>query len=124
MRTDSVCARSTRAAAAQLVSAMTTISGPSPFDLTSAMITMTNGSVGMTSTTLDSRLSASSRKPPTYPPLMPITIETTVASRPAPIPIASEARVLTTSCSNTSCPIWVVPSQCASDGGASSVRLS
>ena len=60
LRTDSVCARSTRADAAQLVSAMTTISGPSPFDLRSAMITMTSGRVGMTSTTLDTTLSASS----------------------------------------------------------------
>src|ERR1700733_2896087 len=77
LRTDRVWARSTRADAAQLVSAMTTISGPSALDLTSAMITMTSGSVGMTRTTLDSRLSASSRNPPAYPPLMPITTETT-----------------------------------------------
>ena len=60
LRTDSVCARSTRADAAQLVSAMMTISESSPLDFTSARITMTSGSVGITSTTLDSRLSASS----------------------------------------------------------------
>ena len=111
LRTDSVCARSTRADAAQLVSAMTTISGPSPFDLRSAMITMTSGRVGMTSTTLDTTLSASSGNPPAYPPPMPTTMEISVASRPAPMPMASEARVLTTSWVNTSWPICVVPSQ-------------
>ena len=103
---------------------MITISGTRPLDLTSAMMMMTSGSVGITSTTLDSRLSASSRTPPAYPPLMPITTETTVASSPAPTPINSESRAPTTSWSNTSCPIWVVPSQCASDGAARSVRLS
>ena len=51
-------------------------------------------------------------------------IEMMVASSPAPTPISSEARALTTSWAKTSCPIWVVPSRWRSDGGASSMLLS
>ena len=40
------------------------------------------------------------------------------------MPMASEARVLTTSWANTSWPIWVVPSQWLADGPASSVWLN
>ncbi len=47
-----------------------------------------------------------------------MTIETTVAISPAPTPISSVARALSTVWAKTSCPISVVPSQWLRDGAA------
>jgi hypothetical protein len=64
LRTLRVCALSTRAEAAQLVSAMTRMSAVRLPCFTYANVTMISGNVGITRMTLDSRDSASSTTPP------------------------------------------------------------
>jgi predicted acylesterase/phospholipase RssA len=84
------------------------------------VIMMTSGSPGITSTTLDSSESASSLRPPRKPPTTPTRMDSAVAATATTRPMVSDERVATTICRSTSWPVWVVPSQCWADGGASS----
>jgi hypothetical protein len=80
---------------------------------TYAAMTMTSGRPGMTRKTLLMRESASSARPPRKPPPMPMTMEMAVAMRAAAKPMTRVPRAETMSCSKTSWPTWVVPSQCS-----------
>ena len=81
-------------------------------------ITMSSGSAGMTRKKLASmdRKSSVSR-PRMYPAQTPITTDRMVAAIPARSATRIVLRPPASSWENTSCWTWVVPSQCAEDGG-------
>ena len=117
----SVWARSTRAPQAQPVIAMIrpiSTSLVAPEGDRKPKITMSSGSAGMTRkklASMDSRSSA--QRPCRYPALTPTSTDSTVAAIPARNATRIVLRPPASSCENTSCCVWVVPSQCAADGG-------
>ncbi len=81
-------------------------------------ITISSGSAGITRKKLASMDSKSSaHRPCRYPALTPITTDRMVAAIPARNATRIVLRPPASSCENTSCCVWVVPSQCAADGG-------
>src|SRR6266851_5050760 len=94
-----------------------TVSGP--FCGTYAARTTARGKPGRTRKTLMSRASTSSTMPPRKPATRPTVTESAVTTRPVAKPQRIETRVPTTSWLKISCPVWVVPSQLAVEGGTS-----
>ena len=121
MRSDRVWARSTRAPHAQPVIAMIrpiSTSLVAPEGDRKPKITMSSGRAGMTRKKLASMDSSSSaHRPCRYPAQTPITTDKMVAAIPARNATRIVLRPPASSCENTSCWVWVVPSQCAADGG-------
>jgi len=115
-RNDIVCARSTLAPHAHAVrlitAAISTVSADGSIDATM----MINGSAGITRKTLDSIDNASSAAPPRNPAVTPIRMDRNVASTPHTSPTTITPLVPTSTCEKMSCPVIVVPNQCAADG--------
>ena len=81
-------------------------------------ITMSSGRAGMTRKKLASMdRSSSAHRPCRYPAQTPTTTDSTVAASPARNATRIVLRPPASSWENTSCCVWVVPSQCAADGG-------
>ena len=123
-RSESVCARSTRAPHAHPVAASTRATVTEPASGSWLTMMMTSGRPGSTRKMVDSADSASSLRPPRNPAVTPTITASAVAATPATNPTTSTGRVPTSSCESTSWPRWVVPSQCFVLGGCSVSRPS
>src|SRR5262245_9969253 len=114
LRSDSDCARSTRAPHAQPVNAITPPTrrsfAESPFGR-KLPTTISSGRAGSTRNTFAIMDSTSSTQPPTYPAVMPMTIDRIVAMAPARNDTTIVGRAPTSSCDQMSWPSCVWPSQ-------------
>jgi hypothetical protein len=124
LRSDIVCARSTRAPHAHPVrpstAAMTHSGGSSKSEATMMM----SGRPGITRNTLASAESDSLFHPVVYPATTPTTTAIVTAMTVARMPTTMTPRAPQMIWLNTSSPRWVVPSQCSADGGWSRARAS
>ena len=117
LRSESVCARSTRAPQAQPVRAITSAIVSPPAEGSSPAMMMISGSAGITRNTLEMSERTSSPRPPRKPEVTPTITEMIVARMPATRPTTITPCVPTMSWERMSWPVLVVPSQCAGEGG-------